>query len=175
MEPVDSLAFIGRNPLDEKNIYICTGDSGNGMTHGTIAGMLISDLIRGKENPWEAVYDPSRITLRTAPDFIEENLNVAKQFGDYLTKGDVEQVEQLAAGSGAILKEGLKPVAAYRNESGTLFMNSAVCPHLKCIVHWNSEERTFDCPCHGSRFSGLTGNVINGPANAPLENKDDDD
>jgi Rieske Fe-S protein len=168
MEPVDGLAFIGRNPLDEKNIYICTGDSGNGMTHGTIAGMLISDLIRGKENPWEAVYDPSRITLQTAPDFIEENLNVAKQFGDYLTKGNIERIEELAAGHGAILKEGLKPVAAYRNESGVLFVNSAVCPHLKCIVHWNSEERTFDCPCHGSRFTG-EGRVVNGPANSDLE------
>jgi glycine/D-amino acid oxidase-like deaminating enzyme/nitrite reductase/ring-hydroxylating ferredoxin subunit len=176
MEPVDSLAFIGRNPLDEKNIYICTGDSGNGMTHGTIAGLLISDLIRGKENPWEAVYDPSRITLQTAPDFIEENLNVAKQFGDYLTKGDIERVEQLSAGDGAILKEGLKPVAAYRNEAGVLFVSSAVCPHLKCIVHWNSEERSFDCPCHGSRFTG-EGKVINGPANRDLEpiNQDKDE
>jgi glycine/D-amino acid oxidase-like deaminating enzyme/nitrite reductase/ring-hydroxylating ferredoxin subunit len=168
MEPIDSLAFIGRNPLDEKNIYICTGDSGNGMTHGTIAGILISDLIRGKQNPWEVVYDPSRKTLRTAPDFIEENLNVAKQYGDWLKKGDIEQIEQLAAGSGAVLKEGTKPVAAYRNESGVLSVHSAVCPHLKCIVHWNSEERSFDCPCHGSRFTG-EGRVINGPANSDLE------
>jgi glycine/D-amino acid oxidase-like deaminating enzyme/nitrite reductase/ring-hydroxylating ferredoxin subunit len=168
MEPVDSLAFIGRNPLDEKNIYICTGDSGNGMTHGTIAGILISDLIRGKENPWEKVYDPSRITLHSASDFIQENLNVAKQYGDWLKKGDIEQVEQLPSGSGAVLKEGIKPLAVFRNESGALFMHSAVCPHLKCIVHWNGEERTFDCPCHGSRFSG-EGKVINGPANSDLE------
>jgi glycine/D-amino acid oxidase-like deaminating enzyme/nitrite reductase/ring-hydroxylating ferredoxin subunit len=173
MEPVDSLAFIGRNPLDEKNIYICTGDSGNGMTHGTIAGMLISDLIRGRENPWAEVYDPSRITLRTAPDFIEENLNVAKQFGDWLKKEDVQRIEDLSAGAGAVLNEGMKPVAAYRNESGALFMNSAVCPHLKCIVHWNSEERSFDCPCHGSRFTG-EGRVINGPANRDLEPIDHD-
>jgi glycine/D-amino acid oxidase-like deaminating enzyme/nitrite reductase/ring-hydroxylating ferredoxin subunit len=168
MEPVDSLAFIGRNPLDEKNVYICTGDSGNGMTHGTIAGILISDLIRGHENPWAELYDPSRITLRTAPDFIQENVNVAKQFGDYLSKGDIETLDQLANGAGAILKEGTKPIAAYRNESGKLFVNSAVCPHLKCIVHWNSEERSFDCPCHGSRFTG-EGQVINGPANSDLE------
>ena len=168
MEPFDGLAFIGRNPLDEKNIYICTGDSGNGMTHGTIAGILISDLICGKQNPWEAVYDPSRKTLRTASDFIEENLNVAKQFGDWLKKGDIDRIEQLSAGAGAILKEGVKPIAAYRNDSGALFVNSAVCPHLKCIVHWNSEERSFDCPCHGSRFSG-EGKVINGPANTDLE------
>jgi len=176
MEPVDGLAFIGRNPLDEKNIYICTGDSGNGMTHGTIAGMLISDLIRGKDNPWADVYDPSRITLRTAPDFIEENLNVAKQFGDWLKKDDIQQVEELPAGAGAVLNEGMKPVAAYRNESGALFMNSAVCPHLKCIVHWNSEERSFDCPCHGSRFTG-EGRVINGPANRDLDpiNQDEDE
>jgi glycine/D-amino acid oxidase-like deaminating enzyme/nitrite reductase/ring-hydroxylating ferredoxin subunit len=168
MEPVDSLAFIGRNPLDEKNIYICTGDSGNGMTHGTIAGILISDLIGGKENPWEKVYDPSRITLQTAGDFLEENLNVAKQYGDWLKQGDIERVEQLGTGAGAVLKEGAKPLAVYRNESGALFVHSAVCPHLKCIVHWNGEEHTFDCPCHGSRFTG-EGKVINGPANSDLE------
>ena len=105
MEPVDSLAFIGRNPGD-KNIYVVTGDSGNGMTHGTIAGILLTDLILGRENEWETLYDPSRISLRAAPEFAKENLNVAAQYGDYATAGDVDAVREIARGTGALIREG---------------------------------------------------------------------
>lgn len=167
MEPVDSLAFIGRNPGDE-NIYICTGDSGNGMTHGTIAGILISDLVLQKPNPWAEVYDPSRKTLRAASDLIAENLNVAKQYSDWIKKGDVESIDDLKRGEGAILKEGLNPTAVYCDEHGKLYQCSAICPHLGCIVQWNGEEKSFDCPCHGSRFT-YAGKVINGPANKDLD------
>ena len=167
MEPIDSLAFIGRNPGDE-NIYICTGDSGNGMTHGTIAGMLISDLILGISNPWTEVYDPSRKSLRTVEDFIVENANVAKQYTEWVQRGDIDTIEKLAIGEGAIIKEGLKPLAVYRDESGTVHASSAVCVHLGCIVQWNGEEKTFDCPCHGSRFT-YDGKVVCGPANKNLE------
>jgi glycine/D-amino acid oxidase-like deaminating enzyme len=80
MEPVDGLAFIGRNPLDKDNVYIATGDSGIGMTHGTIAGILLCDLIRGRENPWAELYDPSRKTVSAASEFVRENINVAKQY-----------------------------------------------------------------------------------------------
>ncbi|MCA1816294.1 MAG: FAD-binding oxidoreductase [Acidobacteria bacterium] len=104
MEPVDSLAFIGRNPLDKKSVYIATGDSGNGMTHGTIAGILITDLIAGRENEWAAVYDPSRKTLSALPDFAKENLNVAAQYTDLATPGDVESVDEIKPGEGAILR-----------------------------------------------------------------------
>ena len=87
METIDGLAFIGRNPLDEDNVFIVTGDSGMGMTHGTIAGMLLTDLILGRENPWATLYDPSRKTLRAAGEFAKENLNVAAQYADWLTAG----------------------------------------------------------------------------------------
>jgi glycine/D-amino acid oxidase-like deaminating enzyme/nitrite reductase/ring-hydroxylating ferredoxin subunit len=167
MEPVDSLAFIGRNPGDE-NIYICTGDSGNGMTHGTIAGMLISDLILGVNNPWSTVYDPSRKTLKVVEEFIAENANVAKQYTEWVQKGDVDNIEKIERGEGAVIKDGIKPVAVYRDQSGEVIASSAVCVHLGCIVQWNSEEKTFDCPCHGSRFT-YDGRVVNGPANRDLE------
>ena len=166
MEPIDSLAFIGRNPGD-KNIYVVTGDSGNGMTHGTIAGILLTDLIMGRENEWTTLYDPSRISLRAAPEFAKENLNVAAQYGDYATAGDVDQVRELAPGTGAVIRHGLKKWAAYRDTHGTLHQCSAVCPHLGCIVHWNHTEKTWDCPCHGSRFDPF-GKVLNGPANTGL-------
>jgi glycine/D-amino acid oxidase-like deaminating enzyme/nitrite reductase/ring-hydroxylating ferredoxin subunit len=166
MEPIDSLAFIGRNPGDQ-NIYVVTGDSGNGMTHGTIAGILLTDLILGRKNEWETVYDPSRISLRAAPEFAKENLNAVAQYGDYATAGDIEQVDGLAPGTGAVIRHGLKKMAAYRDTDVKLHQCSAVCPHLGGIVHWNSTEKTWDCPCHGSRFDPY-GKVLNGPANTGL-------
>jgi glycine/D-amino acid oxidase-like deaminating enzyme/nitrite reductase/ring-hydroxylating ferredoxin subunit len=167
MEPVDGLAFIGRNPMDKNNVFIATGDSGNGMTHGTIAGLLLTDLIVGRRNPWESIYDPSRITLRSLPDFLKENLNVARQYADVVTAGDVETVDEIKPGSGAVISRGLHKVAAYRDPKGELHERSAVCRHLGCIVNWNTMENTWDCPCHGSRYDAM-GKVFQGPANSDL-------
>ncbi len=169
MEPVDGIAYIGRNPGD-KNVFVVTGDSGNGMTHGTIAGILITDLICGRENPWTKLYDPSRKTLspKVVADYVAENANVVAQLRDYVTPGDEPDAEKIQSGGGAILREGAKKIAAYRDEQGTLHKFSAVCPHLKCIVRWDDCEKTWDCPCHGSRFDAL-GRVLNGPAISDLE------
>jgi glycine/D-amino acid oxidase-like deaminating enzyme/nitrite reductase/ring-hydroxylating ferredoxin subunit len=163
METTDGLAFIGRNPLDNDNIYIATGDSGMGMTHGTIAGMLIADLITNKENPWTRLYDPRRRPLRAAGDFISENLNVAGQYLSWFTPGDVASVDNIRPDQGAVVRRGLSKVAVYRDELGELHECSAVCTHLGCIVAWNETEKTWDCPCHGSRFDKF-GAVVNGPA-----------
>jgi len=167
MEPVDGLAFIGRNPADADNVYIATGDSGMGMTHGTIAGILLTDLIMERANPWTELYNPSRKTLVAAKDFARENVNVAAQYTDLITPGDVKSLDEIAKGQGAVLRSGLTKVAFYRDEAGTLHSISAVCVHLGCIVTWNSAEKTWDCPCHGSRYDAL-GGVINGPANRDL-------
>ncbi|HKQ09167.1 MAG TPA: FAD-dependent oxidoreductase [Blastocatellia bacterium] len=173
MEPVDGVAFIGRNPGDPRNVYIATGDSGMGMTHGTIAGMLITDLIMGRDSEWATLYDPSRKTLGAALEFAKENVNVAAQYvEDYLSGGDLGTDEAVAVGEGAIIRRGLKKVAAYRDEQGVLHERSAVCPHLGCIVAWNGLEKTWDCPCHGSRYDRY-GRVINGPANRDLERVED--
>ncbi len=167
LETIDGLAFIGRNPLDEPNVFIVTGDSGMGMTHGTIAGILLTDLILGRENPWAKLYDPSRKTLHALDRFVNENLNVAMQYGDWLTGGDVDSPGQIKPGAGAVIRRGLTKMALYRDEQGALHERSAVCPHLGGIVHWNDAEKTWDCPCHGSRFDRL-GGVLNGPANRDL-------
>ena len=167
MEPVDSLAFIGRNPLDEPNVFIATGDSGNGMTHGTIAGILLTDLIIGRENEWETLYDPTRKTLRAMPEFTQENLNVAAQYADLVTAGDVDSPEEIKPGQGAIIRRGSRKVAVYRDDAGAIHERSAVCVHLGCIVDWNSKEKTWDCPCHGSRYDA-NGKVFQGPANSDL-------
>jgi glycine/D-amino acid oxidase-like deaminating enzyme/nitrite reductase/ring-hydroxylating ferredoxin subunit len=167
MEPVDGLAFIGRNPLDAENVYTVTGDSGNGMTHGTIAGMLITDLILGRHNAWAPLYDPGRVTMRAAGEFAKEAVNMAAQYADHLTPGDVEQAGEIGKDSGAVIRRGVSKVAVYRDQTGALHERSAICPHLGCVVAWNPAEKTWDCPCHGSRFDKF-GTVINGPANVDL-------
>jgi glycine/D-amino acid oxidase-like deaminating enzyme/nitrite reductase/ring-hydroxylating ferredoxin subunit len=167
LEPVDGLAFIGPNPLDEKNVFIATGDSGNGMTHGTIAGILLTDLIVGRQNEWQSIYDPSRITLKALPQFAKENFNVAMQYTDLLVAGDVRSVDEIKPGAGAVLSRGLSKLAVYRDPQGEAHEFSAVCRHLGCIVNWNTSENTWDCPCHGSRYDAL-GKVIQGPANSDL-------
>jgi Rieske Fe-S protein len=168
METIDGLAFIGRNPLDKENVYIVTGDSGMGLTHGTIAGMLLTDLITGRENPWAKIYDPSRKPVKAARRFISEQANVAKQYAKWLTPGQVSSDSDIKPGCGAVMRKGTSKVAIYRDPRGKPHEMSAVCPHLGCIVNWNEAESTWDCPCHGSRFDPH-GKVLNGPANVDLK------
>jgi Rieske Fe-S protein len=167
MDTIDGLAFIGRNPGDEKNVYIVTGDCGVGLTHGTIAGMLITDMIMGRENPWAILYDPARKSPLAALTFAKENLNVASQYASWVTPGEVSRPEEITPGTGAIVRSGLTKIAVYRDPAGNLHERSAVCTHLGCIVAWNATESSWDCPCHGSRFDP-DGKVLNGPAIAPL-------
>jgi glycine/D-amino acid oxidase-like deaminating enzyme/nitrite reductase/ring-hydroxylating ferredoxin subunit len=168
MEPVDSLAFIGRNPMDEDNVYIATGGSGNGMTHGTIAGLLITDLIQGRENAWAQLYDPARKTVKAAGEFVKENTNVVGHMvKDWVKPSEVDNVEAIGPGEGAILRRGVSKIAVYRDEQGHLHERSAICTHLGCIVQWNGSEKSWDCPCHGSRFD-CEGRIFNGPAIKPL-------
>ena len=167
MEPADGLAYIGRYKNAGENYFIATGDSGHGMTHGTIAGLLIRDQILGRPNPWEKLYDPERTTLRSIGDVIAENLNVLPQYGKWLTSGDGGSAKDLEPGEGRVFRQGLKKVAVSCDENGHLCALSAVCPHLGGIVVWNETEKTWDCPCHGSRFSA-EGKVLNGPANTDL-------
>jgi glycine/D-amino acid oxidase-like deaminating enzyme/nitrite reductase/ring-hydroxylating ferredoxin subunit len=170
MEPVDGLGYIGRNPADKGHILVATGDSGHGMTHGTIAGILLTDLIAGRPSEWARLYDPARKSLGSAAEYLKENVNVAKQYLDYVSPGEVGSADEIQPGHGALLRQGLAKLAVYRDEQGALHSLSAVCTHLGCIVHWNSLERTWDCPCHGSRF-GVDGAVLNGPAVVGLEKK----
>src|SRR5688500_10690889 len=163
MEPYDKLGYIGRNPADEKNVYVITGDSGNGMTHGTIGGILCTDLIMGRKNEWETLYEPKRKTMSASLEYTKENLNTAAQYRDWFARGDVASADEIRNGTGAVLRRGLKHVAAFRDAEGVLHEKSAVCPHLGCIVRWNHVEKTWDCPCHGSRFDPM-GKVLNGPS-----------
>lgn len=168
LEPMDGVAFIGRNPLDHDNVFIVTGDSGNGMTHCSFAGLLISDLIIGKDNKWENLYKPARFTFK-------KGLAVFKQiFNDFLSyfsqipnfKG-TQELLAVKKGEGKIVPIMEEEFGVYRNEEGKLHIVSAKCTHVKCTLVWNNDELSWDCPCHGSRFT-YEGKVINGPANRDL-------
>jgi glycine/D-amino acid oxidase-like deaminating enzyme/nitrite reductase/ring-hydroxylating ferredoxin subunit len=177
MESMDSLAFIGHNPgHNGKNLYIATGDSGNGITHGTIAGIILSDLILRRHNPWQDLYDPSR---HIETDTTTQGNEASSSSTSEQQEQQHQQVEatsppfsnildSLSSEQGTVLED--KKITVYKDKTGNLHTYSAVCTHLGCTVAWNSLEKSFDCPCHGSRFSNR-GKVINGPANANLEHK----
>ncbi|HLU67418.1 MAG TPA: FAD-dependent oxidoreductase [Kofleriaceae bacterium] len=168
IEPVDGLAYIGESPgLSHPGVYLVTGDSGNGLTHGTIAGILLRDLITGRENPWADLYAPGRVSLRALGEIARDNLNIATQYAHWLEPSEVSSVDDIEPGEGALVRHGMRILAVYRDGGGELHRLSAVCQHLGCIVAWNSSEKTWDCPCHGSRYDRL-GHVINGPARSNL-------
>jgi glycine/D-amino acid oxidase-like deaminating enzyme/nitrite reductase/ring-hydroxylating ferredoxin subunit len=175
LEPADHLAFIGRDPGGAENVYIATGDSGQGMTHSTIAGMLISELVLGRSNEWEKLYEPGRKSLAPGPlkAWIEENADVAAQYVDLVpgVSRGASAEEGLRPGCGTIIQRGASKVAVYRRQDGSLIERSAICTHLGCVVHWNTFEQSWDCPCHGSRFD-TDGTVLNGPAVNPLKRLD---
>jgi len=145
-DTIDFAGFIGRNP-GSKRSYVVTGDSGQGMTHGSVAGILISDLILKGDSPWIAVYDPSRKPLKAAGTYLRENVSVAKNFAEYVAPGDISSLDELRPGQGAIVRQGMSKVAAYRDTNGELMLRSAACSHLGCHVHWNSFENCWNCPC----------------------------
>jgi len=167
MEPVDNVPFVGRNH-GSANVFVVTGDSGEGITTGVVAGMIIAALALGDEHGWADAYRPQRATFRAAGEYVSENSTIAANMTEWVRPGDVADYADIAPGHGAVVRQGLKKVAAYRDEIGALHMRSAVCTHAGCIVHWNDFEKCWDCPCHGSQF-GVDGEALNGPAFSPLD------
>lgn len=167
MEPVDSLGFIGKNPGDD-NIYIITGDSGNGMTYGTLGGIMTNAMITGKKSLWEGLYDPSRMMTAATGDFLHEAGNMVARLTDWVTPSDIDELSDLKPGQGGVISSGLKKIAVYRDLNNQVHAFSASCPHLGGLLKWNADEKSFDCPLHGSRFSA-TGKVINGPSSHDMK------
>jgi glycine/D-amino acid oxidase-like deaminating enzyme/nitrite reductase/ring-hydroxylating ferredoxin subunit len=162
LEPADGVSFIGQSP-DNEHVFIVSGDSGQGMTNGVIAGIMISDILTVGSSPWSELYDPSRKVGSSISAFISENITPLVNFAEYLSADDMAAVEKLRAGEGRVVRSGLKKIAACRDRNGKLHLRSASCTHLGCIVHWNTVEQCWDCPCHGSQFAP-DGTALNGPA-----------
>jgi Rieske Fe-S protein len=133
--------------------------------------MINSALILGREAGWADVYEPSRKTPAGIRNFLKENITAVKNFAEYLAPGELADVGELQAGHGAIIRQGMSKIAAYRDSSGALYARSAACTHTGCHLHWNSFETCWDCPCHGSHFS-VDGTPLNAPAIGSLAEAD---
>jgi glycine/D-amino acid oxidase-like deaminating enzyme/nitrite reductase/ring-hydroxylating ferredoxin subunit len=166
--PVDSVPYVGRSPRTA-SILVATGFKKWGMTNGTAAAVILTDLLTGKDNPHAAVFDATRVDLSgSVKEFVKENLDVGVQFvKDHLGRLTSPGVDTLALGEGGIVDVDGEKVAAYRAADGTVTAVSAICTHLGCTVQWNNAEESWDCPCHGSRFD-CHGAVITGPATEAL-------
>ena len=168
-EPSDCMAFIGKNPLT-KRTYLVTGDSGNGLTHGVIAGKLIADEIRGISNRWAKLYAPSRVEsiFKSAATMMIPNIENDEESKRFV-ESDIRDIEDLPFGSGGVLNRDTdKPIAVYKDDHGRVHRYSAFCPHMQDVVCWNRVEKSWDCPAHGSRFS-KDGLCVMGPSKSKLE------
>ena len=169
LEPIDFMPFSGRNP-GNKNIYIHTGDSGQGITNAVAGSLTIMPLIIGEDSRYAPLFDPTRKSATSTAsigEFIRGQAGVAKNFAEYVGPGDVKSIDELQPGEGALIRSGLSQIATYKGVDGTITRRSAACTHLGCLVHWNPFEKCWDCPCHGSQFAP-DGQVLNGPAVKPL-------
>jgi glycine/D-amino acid oxidase-like deaminating enzyme/nitrite reductase/ring-hydroxylating ferredoxin subunit len=167
--PDDQVPYAGRLHLRSRHVYVATGLRKWGITAGTAAAMIISDAILGRQNDWAGLFSSTRVRpVQEAPRFLLENSRVGVRFfADRLKQRGTRPIADLAPGEGAIVSAGGRKVASYRDDDGTLHAVSSRCTHLGCQVVWNAAERTWDCPCHGSRFD-VDGEILNGPAVDPL-------
>ncbi len=171
IEPVDGLPYIGKNSLSSR-VYVATGYAGQGMTGGTLAAMILSDQVQGLANPYAQLYDATRIKpLAAVKEFVRENVDYPTHLVADRLRRHHHPAASLPPGEGALLTIRGERLAVYRNQAGELYALSPVCTHLGCLVNWNTAEKSWDCPCHGSRFDPA-GHVLNGPAVTPLQARD---
>ncbi|MVN93049.1 FAD-dependent oxidoreductase [Mucilaginibacter aquatilis] len=168
--PADGLPYVGQMPDRADGIYAATGFNGNGMMLGSISGTILADLVMGKENALADLFSIKRFKpVDGFTEFVKENADVAWHFiADRFKAEDLQQLNEITAGMGKLVKIDGKKVAAYRDNDGTLHTLSSVCPHMGCTVKWNASETSWDCPCHGARYD-VDGNVVTGPAMHHLE------
>ncbi len=167
----DGLATVGKADKDSE-VYFATGFSTDGLTYGTMAAQILTDLITGKDNLYAETYSPNRHhPLQSAPRFIKENANVLVQYlKDLPGVAEANAFKEIMPGEGKVVAKDGEKIAAYRDMHSELHLCSAVCTHMDCIVNWNEAEQSWDCPCHGSRFN-YDGTVLEGPAIADLPKK----
>lgn len=170
--PYDNLPMIGSYTPGSSRLYVATGYLKWGLATGTFAAMILTDLLTGKDNPWAGRFSPHRVTLKAAPGLAKMNAKVAVDMvGDRIHHADVDDVKDVPVDEGRVVKTGNDKTGVYRDPDGALHGVSLRCTHLGCLVRFNAAERSWDCPCHGSRFD-VDGNVLEGPAVRSLPRKD---
>ena len=174
METIDFMPFSGRNPGND-NIYVHTGDSGQGITNGIAGALTIAPLILGEDSRFAEIFEPSRKSFTSVPslkEWAEGQVGVMKNMTEHIGPGEISSADELAPGEGGIMRHGIHKLAVYKGQDGAVTRRSALCTHMGCVVHWNPFEQCWDCPCHGSHFAP-DGQVLNGPAVTPLAEVDD--
>jgi glycine/D-amino acid oxidase-like deaminating enzyme/nitrite reductase/ring-hydroxylating ferredoxin subunit len=167
----DHLPVIGRYSPISSRLYVASGFMKWGLTGGTFAGIVLRDLIAGHDNAWAARFDPNRLSLRSAPELAQVNAKTGLHFfGDRISPAQESSADDVPVGEGRVVRDGLGKTGVYRDEEGAVHAVSLRCTHLGCILRFNSAERSWDCPCHGSRFD-VDGSVLEGPATTPLSRR----
>lgn len=170
--PTDKLPYIGSYTPASRHLFVAAGFQKWGMTSATIAARLLADRLAGRENPYADVFDPNRVTARSAPKVAKAQLWVARHMlGDRLAPADTHSTDDVPVGEARVVRCGLGKIGVYRDEDGIAHAVSLRCTHLGCLLHFNEAERSWDCPCHGSRFD-IDGAVLAGPAVQALERRD---
>lgn len=165
--PIDKIPYIGKMPMT-KNMYVATGFGEWGMTTSVVSAKIISDLILGRKNEWEHFYSPSRLQAHAALEGISSQVShVVKGFGSYVSKTEKLDEQAIARGEGKVTAHQGEKTAAYKDADGNMHVVSAKCSHMGCVVQWNGAENSWDCPCHGSRFT-VDGGILNSPARKKL-------
>ncbi len=174
--PVDEMPYIGKLPFGNGRVFVATGYNKWGLSNGTVAALILADAVAGRPNPWAETFDANRADLAaSAKEFVKENLDVAARFaGDRIRHLVGRDPAELGPDEGAVVEAGGRRVGAYRDAEGRLHAVSLTCTHLGCHVNWNPAERSWDCPCHGSRYD-VDGRILHGPAVRPLDRVSLDD
>jgi Rieske Fe-S protein len=169
-EPVDGLPYIGHLPGNPDNVFVATGYGGNGITYSHVAAIALKHLLFEENDPFKNVFSPTRLKpVAGFTDFVKHNADVVKQFvGKWFGKEELQGAVSLAPGEGKVVSYNNHTLALYKDDQGSLHAVDSACTHMKCSVSWNAAEKSWDCPCHGARYS-FTGEVITGPANKNLE------
>lgn len=166
---IDKVPYIGLLNVDYDNIYVATGYGKWGMTNGTVAAMIIKDLIVDGTNPWQEIFNPSRaFTMDSIKSMFADSVNTGSEFVSSRFKITSDEIKRLKPTEGIVVKVDNKTIGAYLDENNKLYLVDTTCPHMKCKVQFNDAEKTWDCPCHGSRFN-YDGTFIDGPANENLK------
>jgi len=168
--PADGLPYIGKH---SDRLYFLTGFATDGLVYGTMASMIVCDQIVGKDNRWAKTYDLKRFTpVKSFKEFFKENVdNIVQYIKDTPWNVDADSLKEISPGEGKVIESGGEKLAVYKGEEGQNHVVSAVCTHMKCVLNWNPTEKTWDCPCHGSRFN-RDGHILEGPALIDLPKKE---